>query len=220
MNSEIWDAYNLLLLGPDVERLRKLFARYELFKMSLDVPGDIVECGVFKGSGLMLWAKLLQIFCPGSIKRVVGFDLFTKFAESSNDFEAQQVESFLAETNFDGTSIEKLNGKLKDAHIPDTAYELVQGDICTTAASYVAAYPGFRISLLHLDLDLEVGTLAALKAFWPRVVSGGVVIFDEYAVPRWTESHAVDQFFADKQVTLRALSFARTPTSYVIKDRH
>jgi hypothetical protein len=26
MSDEIWDAYNLLMLGPDRERLRKLFA--------------------------------------------------------------------------------------------------------------------------------------------------------------------------------------------------
>jgi hypothetical protein len=217
MSDEIWDAYNLLLIGPDRERLRKLFARYELFKMSLPLPGDIVECGVFKGSGLMLWAKLVQIFCSGSIKRTVGFDLFTKFAEPSNDEEAKHVNDFLAEASFEGVSMNDLAGKLSEAGIPTTAYELVQGDIRTTAVSYVNANPGFRISLLHLDLDLEAGTFAALEAFWPRVVTGGIVVFDEYAVPRWTESNAVDKFFADKQVTLHTLPFARTPTAYVIK---
>lgn len=28
----MWDAYNLLSLGPDVERMRKLLVRYDLFK--------------------------------------------------------------------------------------------------------------------------------------------------------------------------------------------
>jgi hypothetical protein len=70
---------------------------------------------------------------------------------------------------------------------------------------------------LHLDLDLGSATYAALEALWPRVVRGGVVVFDEYAVPRWTESEGVDQFFATRQVTLRAIPFARTPTAYVVK---
>ena len=44
--------------------------------------------------------------------------------------------------------------------------------------------PGFRISLLHMDLDVEEPTLKALEALWPKVCKGGVVIFDEYAISR------------------------------------
>ena len=46
---EIWDSYNNLLLSDDISRLRKIFARYELFKKTINIPGDIIECGVFKG---------------------------------------------------------------------------------------------------------------------------------------------------------------------------
>ena len=44
----LWDAYNNLLLSDDTDRLKKLIARYEIFKKAMKVPGDIVECGVFK----------------------------------------------------------------------------------------------------------------------------------------------------------------------------
>ena len=46
---QLWDSYNHLMMSPDVERLRKVFAREELFRRTIDIPGDIVECGVFKG---------------------------------------------------------------------------------------------------------------------------------------------------------------------------
>ena len=46
---QLWDSYNHLMMSSDVERLRKVFAREELFRKTIDVPGDIVECGVFKG---------------------------------------------------------------------------------------------------------------------------------------------------------------------------
>ena len=62
-DSSLWDAYNTLLLGADVERIRKIIARYELFRMTLDVPGDIVECGVLKGSSLMLFFEVACDFC-------------------------------------------------------------------------------------------------------------------------------------------------------------
>ncbi len=45
----IWDAYIGLMLNHDMERISKVLVRYELSKNSLDVPGDIVECGVLKG---------------------------------------------------------------------------------------------------------------------------------------------------------------------------
>ena len=37
----IWECYNSLLLSHDIERVRKLLVRYELFKLSLDIPGDM-----------------------------------------------------------------------------------------------------------------------------------------------------------------------------------
>ena len=55
--------------------LVRLLAQYELFQMSRDVPGSIVECGVFQGAGLLFYAKLIEIFCSGDRwKKVYGFD--------------------------------------------------------------------------------------------------------------------------------------------------
>ena len=42
--------------------LVRLLAQYELFQMSRDVPGSIVECGVFQCAGLLFYAKLVEIF--------------------------------------------------------------------------------------------------------------------------------------------------------------
>lgn len=215
-DAAIWDAYNLLLLGPDVDRLRKLFTRYELFRMSLDIPGDIVECGVLKGSSLMLFLKLLHIHAYGSSKRVIGFDMFTTFPSKSGH-ERTQVDAFVAESGFDGITPESLYKKIDDAKLDRTRCDLIAGDITETAFNYVARNPGLRISLLHLDLDLETPTFAALEAFWPRVVVGGVLILDEYAISRWTESDAVDRFFSDQSIKLRTFTWAKTPTAYIIK---
>ena len=79
MKNKIFEAYNYLIESDDVERLKKLFIRYELFKMSQDIPGDILECGVFKGTGHIFWLKLLKIFDPNSNKKVLGFDTFGDF---------------------------------------------------------------------------------------------------------------------------------------------
>ena len=50
--------YHLTL---DVSRLGKLIAHYEIYKMVMNVPGSIVECGVFKGTSLMRFAMYRQL---------------------------------------------------------------------------------------------------------------------------------------------------------------
>lgn len=171
-DAAIWDAYNLLLLGPDIERLRKLLARYELFRRTIEIPGDIVECGVLKGSSLMMFLKFLHIHCHGSNKRVIGFDMFDSFPVAQ-EHETRAVEQFVLESGFNGITTESLMKKVESAGFEQERCELIAGDITQTAANYAALYPGLRISLLHLDLDLDEATHAALEAFWPRVVRGG-----------------------------------------------
>ena len=45
-------------------------------KKSLMFQADICECGVFKGSGIFTWVKLMMLFKPNNKFNVVGFDLF------------------------------------------------------------------------------------------------------------------------------------------------
>ena len=59
-----WDVYNEFTLHGGLDRFTKLLARYELFKLVMDKPGDIVECGVLKGAGVLYWAKLTPDLQP------------------------------------------------------------------------------------------------------------------------------------------------------------
>ena len=44
------------------EHMTKFLARYEIFKKILEIPGSIVDCGVFAGQSLFTFAKLSSIF--------------------------------------------------------------------------------------------------------------------------------------------------------------
>src|SRR5258706_16121466 len=68
-----------LSLDLSAHALSKLLARYELFKRIMSVPGDIIECGVYRGASLFLWANLLEVFAPRSQRRVLAFDTFRGF---------------------------------------------------------------------------------------------------------------------------------------------
>lgn len=216
----IWDSYNFLMECPDTDRIRKLLVRQEYFRMSLDIPGDIVEMGVFKGTGLFQFLKFKQIFCPGSHKKIVGFDTFYS-APSLSGQDEEQMKKLFQGASFTGVDPNYLYGSASKILSTDNVrdyVELVPGDVVSTLPVYCEKNPGFRISLLHLDLDVEEPTNAALEWLWPKVSRGGIIIFDEYGISRWSESNAVDAFFKDKPgCVLKTLSWAKTPTAYLVK---
>ena len=217
MNSKnIFDAYNLLLESDDIERLKKIIVRYELFKKSLKIPGDIIECGVFKGTGHIFWLKLLEIFDHNSLKKVIGFDTFSSFPKSTLNFEKEGARKFLSESKFSKNSMNQINKKIKKAGLIKRS-ELIKGDIIKTSETYINKNRGFRISLLHLDLDTYEGTKHALKNFFPLVSKGGVVVFDEYGSRGWGESEAVDEYFRKTKYKIQKTLNANKPTAYLIK---
>tara|TARA_B100000989_G_scaffold283029_1_gene248595 strand:- start:2229 stop:2885 length:657 start_codon:yes stop_codon:yes gene_type:complete len=217
MKDKIFDAYNYLVESNDVERLKKIFVRYELFKLSSKVPGDIIECGVFKGTGHIFWLKMLDIFDPNSNKKVIGFDTFAKFPETTLNFEKKTAKSFLKEANFNKKNIfNNIKKKIKNAKL-DKRSELIKGDIVKTSQNYKNKNRGFRISLLHLDLDTYSGTKSALQNFFPLVSKGGVIIFDEYGSRGWGESEAIDEYFKDKKYKIQKTKNSSKPTAFLIK---
>ena len=65
--------------------ITSFLARYEIFKRALRVKGSIVECGVFRGGGVMTWAKLSAVLEPNNLtRRIYGFDTFEGFRSVSD----------------------------------------------------------------------------------------------------------------------------------------
>lgn len=206
--------------------LKRFLAHSDLFRMTLDVPGDIAELGVFRGLGLMTWANLLECFCIGDrTKMVFGFDNWTGFSGLAPE-DGREVES--CQKKAGGFSPEPYFEELREAisifdsdrFIPwKERIKLVVGDIEESVPRFVKENPGVRFSLVHFDCDLYRPTRAALEALWPRLSRGGVMLFDEYSIHEWPgETKAVDEFFADKPgVRVQTLPWTNAPAGYVVK---
>jgi hypothetical protein len=62
-------------------------------------------------------------------------------------------------------------------------------------------------------------TLAALKALYPLVVPGGVVLLDEYGMEGFPgESAAFDEYFGNNRPKLTKFPFISTPGGYFVKQ--
>lgn len=220
------DPLDSIKLFPVLARrqwLKRFLAHAELFKLTIDVPGDIAELGVYRGAGLFTWANLLEAYCIGDRTKVVyGFDNWQGFTELSPQDGIPEGDKVVG-----GFNPARYKNELQSAvEIFDAdrfanwkpRIQLVEGPIEQTVRDFVDLHTGCRFSLVHFDCDLYAPTKAALEAIWPRVASGGVVLFDEYAMKEWPgETQAVDEFFADKNVQLRKLTWNNTPGAYVVK---
>ena len=100
----------------------------------------------------MYWLKLLEIYSPASQKRIIGFDTFDGFAESLVEYEKPSAEKYVDESNYEGIDPDWLMSQVSNMGLSEKV-ELVKGDVVKTAAEYVQKNPGFRVSMLHLDLD-------------------------------------------------------------------
>lgn len=204
----------------------KLLGLIEVFQLVKNRPGNIVECGVYKGQSLALFYKLLETYCPGdSLKRIIGFDTFEGFVslhknDGPKDDSRAKFEGGWNSKDFLSTLQSTLNLMQQDSYLPRLKrVELIQGDVANTIPEFVEKNPGLRISLLNLDLDLYEPTKIALEYLYPLVVSGGVVILDEYAMAGFPgESKAYDEYFGSSKPTLTKFPYTPTPGGYFIKS--
>jgi hypothetical protein len=171
------------------QHLKRFLALYEIFKLALPVKGSVVECGVFKGFGLMSWAKLSTMLEPENLtRRIYGFDTFAGFPSvSSND--ATPVAD-VAAGGLRADSHDELQALIEEydrdrflGHVDKV--HLVKGDLVETIPRFLASHPHLVVSLLFLDVDLYEPTKAALEAFVPRMPKGAVIAFDELDNPMW-----------------------------------
>lgn len=77
-------------------------------------------------------------------------------------------------------------------------YSLIEGDVMITLPTFLERNPGFRASLIYMDVDLERPTYFALKYLWDRLLPGGIIAFDEYEYHTFSESNGVDKFLKEK----------------------
>lgn len=194
------------------QSLKRLLAMYEVFKLVMPVKGSIVECGVFRGFGVMAWAKLCTMLEPENLtRRIYGFDTFEGFpsvaAHDQSPFTNSQPGD-LHSNSYDELLqlIQEYDRDRFLGHIPKV--ELIRGDITKTVPAFVESHPHVLVSLLYLDADMFEPTKAALETFLPRMPKGAVVAFDELDNPLWPgETLAAIEAVGLRNLRLRRLDW-------------
>jgi len=154
-----------------------------------EVDGHYLEFGVFTGGTMR--------FIAGRVgaRKVHGFDSFEGLPQDWGGFN-------LGRRAFD------VRGKLP--RVPANV-ELHRGWFDDSLPPWLAANPG-PVAFIHVDCDLYSSTRTIFQSLGDRIVSGTVILFDEYFnYPNWEkhEFKAFQELVAERQMKYTYLGYAR-----------
>ena len=166
------------LVSPD-----RCYLLWKFAQQASQLAGDFIECGVFRGGTALLLARMLS----QANKKLWLFDSFEGLSQDS-----LEKGDFYRKGEFNETSLEAVSELLSPySH----CVALRKGWI---PASFIGS-EHLQFSFAHVDVDIYDPALACCKFIYPRLVSGGIMMFDDYGYPACRgERNAVDEFFADK----------------------
>jgi hypothetical protein len=170
-----------------------------------NIPGDIVECGVWRG-GSMILAAMTLIKLGDTSRKLYLYDTFRgmprpgEIDKGWNGTPAlpiwQSYESQGLLWGFGGT-VDMVRDTLRTTNYPEDNIVFVEGMVENTL-------PGTRpeqISILRLDTDLYKSTYHELVHLYPLLASGGILIIDDYGFTQGCRI-ATDQYIQENNLKI------------------
>ena len=207
----VFDYENAFYWFSESRRLAKACAQYDLYKKIIDLPGDVIEFGVYKATSLIRLATYREILETARSREIHGFDVFGQFPRDgvSAPSDLAFIDRF-EHAGGEGLSAETVQ-KLLDAKMLSSNVDLISGDIRETLPHFLVDRPEVRFALMHLDIDVYEPTHLALEMCWPRLVPGGIIMIDDFNMVGGA-SKAVDEFISRNGLRLSKSPIAHSPT--------
>jgi len=169
----------------------KSYMAYQFARQARNLPGDMAEMGVFMGST----AKLIALAASDTKKKIHLFDTFEGLPDPVKPIDIHNKGEFNVDFN-------KVKDFFKDC--PNVVFH--KGLFPKTTAGL----ENVKYSFVHVDGDLYQSTLDSLEYFYPRMVPGGVILFDDYNWPHTPGVvKAVEEFMVSKpeRIIVSALEY-------------
>lgn len=151
------------LLGYD-----RLYVLWQIVRNVGPVAGDAAEVGSFRGGSAFFVATAFRMIHEQEVTMRV-FDTFEGHPEQA----ITEHDPFHKAGRFRRTSYERVQELLS----PFSRVTVHKGDV----AESLRHVPDASYRFVHLDTDLYKPTIECLDYFTPRMVSGGVIVVDDFA---------------------------------------
>ena len=193
------------------ERMYALYKSVEYIVMNR-IPGDFVECGVWRGGSTMLIAyTLLEL--NETNRKIYLYDTFdgmiqpTEFDHEVLNSEVQASDIWLKEQKEDYNkwcyaSLSEVKNNMALTKYPQGNLFFIMGKVEETIPETMP----LQISILRLDTDWYESTKHELIHLYPLLSKNGVLIIDDYG--HWAGSKkAVDEYFNNTQILLNRIDY-------------
>ena len=181
---------------------------YSLYKALIhitenNIPGDIVECGVYKGASLVVAGHVLKAL-NDTRRKIYLYDTFEGMLEAgSHDVlvgSGKDAKEMLSEMGMEKWGdwcrgdLDEVQKNVWKTGYPKDQFVFVKGKVEDTIPKTI---PG-KIALLRVDVDWLEPTYHALTHLFPRLCRNGVLILDDYG--HWEGAKkAVDRYFTENK---------------------
>ena len=166
-----------------------------------DIPGDFVECGVWRGGSSMAAALALKELGDES-RELWLYDTYGGMSaptEEDVDVSGRAADEKFAQRQLTEDSSEWCRSPLDDVQqnlagsgYPAEKMHFVKGKVEDTIPGEMPAGP---VAILRLDTDWYESTRHEMQHLYPALETGGVLILDDYGY--WQGARkAVDEYFA------------------------
>lgn len=187
--------------------LIRMFSLYNAtnYVIKNKIPGDIVECGVWKGGSIMLSA--LTLLKSNDIERKIYlYDTYEGMPEPTNrdvryydGLSAREKWKVIKDENkkwFYGP-LEEVKKNLYSTGYPKENLIFIEGKVENTIPGTIPK----KISILRLDTDWYESTYHELKHLFPILSENGVLILDDYGFWKGAKE-ATDKYIKENKIKI------------------
>jgi hypothetical protein len=167
-----------------------------------NIPGDLIETGVWRGGATILMRALLKLY--GVSDRNVWV------ADSFEGLPQPDPEKFPREAQFHDNKVTKTFYQRFASHLEEVQSNFRAYDMLDPQVRFLKGWfkdtlpiaPIAKLALMRLDGDYYESTMDALTALYDKLSVGGFVIIDDYGEDSWTYCRkAVDEFRESRSVS-------------------
>lgn len=192
-----WPAAAETMIG--MQRLTSLQRCVET-ALTDNVPGDLVECGVWRGGASILMRAVLHAY-GDETRRVWLADSFEGLPRpDTENYKADKWMRFFVSSPILAVSESEVRENFERYGLLDDQVRFLPGWFKDTLHDA----PIDRIAVLRLDGDLYESTIQALDGLYPRLSPGGFCIIDDYvlrpcrrAVADYRAKHGISEEIVD-----------------------
>ena len=167
------------------------------------IPGDIVECGVWRGGSMMAVAHALK-GVGETARGLFLYDTFTGMPTPSGRderFDGEAASDLLVAATksspiWASASLEDVMTNLASTGYPMENVHFIRGKVEDTIPQKAPT----GICLLRLDTDWYESTKHELTHLYPRLARNGILIIDDYGHWRGAKE-ATDEYFSESKPT-------------------